>query len=313
MTRLFIIGNGFDRAHKMKTEYSHFREFLKDKYDLKKQEEVPDIPDSNMLPDGSEKVDTIEAVRLVGWLLIWCRRIGKNWCCFEDALAFLDFDAVMNENTIFCDDTDNLFKEAENYEMYAYNLQHAIMELPKLFSEWIERIEIAKNPKPDIRKLFRKSDLFLNFNYTETIEKLYQIPSSQVCHIHGKRRCRDKLMVGHGHSKEREFHVHWAADEILQNINHMLMKDTKGAIKKHESFFELIEKSHITEIYSYGFSFSEVDMVYIRKICDMIDTSKLIWYQNDYNLDAKTKPERELKIVKAGFKGSFGKPFHIND
>ena len=28
MAKLFIIGNGFDSAHKLKTSYNHFREYL---------------------------------------------------------------------------------------------------------------------------------------------------------------------------------------------------------------------------------------------------------------------------------------------
>ena len=40
---LFIIGNGFDSAHKMKTAYWYFIKFLEDKYKDLYQENITEV------------------------------------------------------------------------------------------------------------------------------------------------------------------------------------------------------------------------------------------------------------------------------
>ena len=71
--------------------------------------------------------------------------------------------------------------------------------------------------------------------------------------------------------------------------------------KRNNAFFQKLENENITEIYSYGFSFSDVDMIYIKKICSDVDTDNVIWYLNDYGLDDTKKSRIEEKIyVKNG-------------
>lgn len=50
-------------------------------------------------------------------------------------------------------------------------------------------------------------------------------------------------------------------------------KDTEHAMERHSVFFSKL--SDVKEIYSYGFSFSEVDMVYIDRISRIVDPSKV--------------------------------------
>ena len=53
MSKLFIIGNGFDSAHKMPTSYEEFRKYIIGEYELSEHEdEIPEIPDSSLMPDG---------------------------------------------------------------------------------------------------------------------------------------------------------------------------------------------------------------------------------------------------------------------
>lgn len=313
MSKLFIIGNGFDSAHEMPTGYGAFRNYLIQEYKLlDRQDEIPEIPDTVMLPDGEEKVDVQEAMRLAVWLLTWCN--GKedcDWEEFESNLAKLNYSFVMNENTLFCRDSENPFRETDNFERYASNLRAAMNLLPEIFRKWVMTIPISKKKINDIMNLFDTSCMFLSFNYTETLEVLYGIPEECICHIHGKRGGKQRILVGHGMKEIREFHVHIGADEILQKIDIGLKKDTAGAYKKNKEFFQKIGKGKITEIYSYGFSFSDVDMFYIKKICSDMDTENVIWYQNDYGLDKRKKERIEKKLRSAGFEGTFGIPYHI--
>ena len=70
--------------------------------------------------------------------------------------------------------------------------------------EWAMQIEIGK---PAIHKWFLKKiqpdDLFLNFNYTKTLEALYGLPAKSVCHIHGVHG-KGQLMFGDGQDGDRK-------------------------------------------------------------------------------------------------------------
>ena len=58
MTKLFIIGNGFDLAHGMKTRYSDFRDYLIDEYDVDENlinKDIYDISTSHDLLNRGRK------------------------------------------------------------------------------------------------------------------------------------------------------------------------------------------------------------------------------------------------------------------
>ena len=79
----------------------------------------------------------------------------------------------------------------------------------------------------------------------------------------------------------------------LQNYVEGIMKN----INEHNKQLE------VDNIYSYGFSFSEVDLPYIRRICGSIETDNVVWYINDYD---KVKCYRSI-IKRCGFKGKLSK------
>lgn len=51
------------------------------------------------------------------------------------------------------------------------------------FTEWIQTIELANVHK--LYHLFLEDTLFMTFNYTLTLENVYQVNPDQVLHIHG--------------------------------------------------------------------------------------------------------------------------------
>ena len=78
--RLFIIGNGFDRAHDLNTQYWDFRTYLEDFY--------PDFLDSfekhyNIYPNDSEKY-----------------KRNLLWNCFETNLANINEDVIIEDALI---------------------------------------------------------------------------------------------------------------------------------------------------------------------------------------------------------------------
>lgn len=311
--RLFIIGNGFDTAHGMKTKYEHFKKYLIEQYQLDEDmEEAPEVPDSYTLPDGGVGFDNEAVARLVAWMLIQVPGLGKEWNEFELALGELDYEQIMDEQSWILNDK-NEFHEAHNYEDFSLEFALSVINIGSYFSDWIRTVKLASAPKLDMQALINNDSLALNFNYTETLESLYGMDRSNVCHIHGDRRKTRYLVIGHGKEEKRSFDkIHFAAQDNVERIHENLRKNTEECMRTQKLFFDRIggnEQSSVDEIYSFGFSFEKVDLPYIEEICRRIDTSGIIWYQNDYD----NKPElawKRKQIKSCGFKGKFS-TFHV--
>lgn len=158
-----------------------------------------------------------------------------------------------------------------------------------------------------INLLNAENDKFLTFNYTKTLEAVYKVKN--VCHIHGEQG--GKLLFGHGNDEdyyEDNMSSHVGSEDALQEIQNGLMKNTKEAINENRSFFDGLSQN-IDKVYSYGFSFSKVDEVYIREICKKLSTSNVTWYLNDF--DCEEQRNEYIEIIKScGFMGDFG-TYHI--
>lgn len=93
------------------------------------------------------------------------------------------------------------------------------------------------------------------------------------------------------------------AENALDQIQRSLRKDTAGALDKHMSFFDKIDL-RVDKVYSFGFSFSEVDIIYIQQICSRLTNPNIVWYLNDYDDEAK-RDEYKAAIRICGYKGIF--------
>lgn len=174
---LYIIGNGFDLMHCVRSSYYAFRDTL-----------GRNDPLRFML----ENFTTPEDI----------------WADFEDALAHFDISA-MSSRFMVADwlDTYDAFDEdagaAEYYmacEAAADPIMTVVEKLPGRFRKWVETLAVGTEDRP-LKNMFRNGKV-LCFNYTEFVETLYGIPESNVCYIHGCRRKKkyhpkEKLILGH--------------------------------------------------------------------------------------------------------------------
>lgn len=148
------------------------------------------------------------------------------------------------------------------------------------------------------------NDMFLTFNYTSTLQDLYNVVD--VCHIHGKQG--SKIYFGHGNSEdytESYMSNHTGSENNLSELDDALRKNTKEALSSNKHFFERIDKS-IEHIYSYGFSYSDVDLIYIKEVIKRLNSENAIWHLYKRNSEVKTiEGLREYKNIlkKCGFKG----------
>lgn len=133
-----------------------------------------------------------------------------------------------------------------------------------------------------------------------TLEKLYNISSANICHIHGNASDRtSNIYFGHGDNKEfNGFECYTGVAEAYNELKKALRKDTTQAIVDNLSFFRRL--SHIRKIYSYGFSFSGIDRGYLEEISKHMDTKRVRWYFNQF--DWKNNRQNIEYIKELGFK-----------
>lgn len=285
MKRLFILGNGFDMFHGLKTSYENFKKYLLEKYMY-----TPTLP--NIIPLKREQeisliVDLLDKTSGDGWWKDIERNLGNIEISFESYMENVDYDTQ---------------------RLYILILCNCLEQIPHIFSEWVDTIRIENAKKnPYFANLFDSStNAYLTFNYTTVLEDIYNV-TNNLCHIHGIQH--DNKIFGHGKTltPEKEY---WLREDLEAGIVHTwlkLKKDTSTLIKRHCDFFEQL--SVLEEIYSYGFSFSDPDIPYIKEICKRTD-SNTIWYLSSYE-EEFVRNQYKYIIRDAGFKGKF-RMFDIN-
>ncbi|WP_424767999.1 bacteriophage abortive infection AbiH family protein [Paenibacillus sp. sgz302251] len=307
MGSLFVIGNGFDLAHGLKTSYEDFHQYLIDTNPDAPFDEFV-MPESSTAPDGGLIYDDDIVVSFLSTIITNAEPKGERWSDLETSIGFLDLDEYFDGWS--AGEDDNPYHEVYRNQDLADNLVGAVFKITDYFSDWIDTIEIMDIlPKPYFEELIDKeNDFFLTFNYTKTLEGLYE--AINVCHIHGEQG--GELLFGHGNDKDyydENMSRNVGSEDSLQNMQRRLRKNTADAIRNNQRFFSNISKS-VDKIYSYGFSFSDVDKVYIQDICRNMPAANVIWYLNDYDSFAQRK-EYEKVIRSCGFNGEFD-TYHIS-
>ena len=297
MKKLFIIGNGFDQAHGLPTSYNDFRQYLISTYYSNSTDDEyfcwGNIPELRSGKDGEEIFDEKEVVKFL--VCIIDNTAQDKWGDIESALGRLNFDSVFYElPQVFDLDGDrNLFKEAYQNEDASYAIMKSFITILDYFNEWINSIDLSNvHLEPNISTLFDPSnDLFLSFNYTETLEKIYRIPS--VCHIHGK--IGSKLVFGHTCEPlfdNDRFSKFLGSENNLEKLHSLLRKNTRDALENNIRFFNTLN-DQIDQVYVFGFSFSKCDAAYIKEIMKHI-SSNVPWYLHHHDYSQKKRIEKLL-------------------
>ena len=166
---------------------------------------------------------------------IYCK--SDLWSNFEYALGY--------PNIKFLDKLDTLFGINNGIgEDFAADLKN-------MFGKWISSIDFSQCYQ---RFLLDRSDKYITFNYTETLEQVYEIDEKNIIHIHGRvaqHYYGIPLEVGHNN----------------RNFSRPLLKATYKKVdeiskKLEKTICELAEKNEITDIKIVGHSFNDIDFLY---------------------------------------------------
>lgn len=312
MNKLFLIGNGFDIDHDLKTSYEDFRQYL-----LENNPEINMnylvVPEETMQPDGGITYNENEVLSMLFYLINEAESNTEKWSDIECSLGCLNFDEAFEWWDIRDKEGDiDLPKTARRNEGIASQLEIPTLTIQNLFTEWIDTIEIdLVVPKEEFRRLVDINDCFLTFNYTETLEEVYEVPQENICHIHGKQG--EEIFFGHGNledNTELYMRKYIGSENSLNKINRELRKQTEAALINNRVFFDNLVGTDVKEIYSYGFSFSEVDKIYLKEIFNKIDTENIIWYFNDF--DKWNHSQYKITLEECGYEGTYS-TFHIKN
>lgn len=241
---LYIIGNGFDRGHGMATRYEDFKGWLID----------------------NGRIDVIQELQSAFSIQ------GKDdyllWSELETALGQYDIDKVINWSW------EDLWLTTVSIGGQEFGTPNFFLntQLPDIlsdaFTEWVHSIPM---PSRATHTDLSKEAFYLTFNYTDTLESLYNIPEDHVLHIHGRASKGDKLIVGHNHMIAPS--DYWddklgvrENNERMQRLTDMntMCKPVYEIIERNEAFFCRLDK--ISDIYVVGHSCGEVDYPYFRKV-----------------------------------------------
>ncbi|MGN1181503.1 MAG: AbiH family protein [Faecalibacillus sp.] len=231
MANVLIVGNGFDRAHDLPTNYSDYLKQLNKDSDfykyIKSKDVIQQVQNLNKLIDG----------KVCNYLVM---RMGENkgWIDFENELKDI-VDEMSNIKKNFVSKL-NLTTKKHYYLIEDTNLENIpIFILKYIFQngrkklEWkpeeIEKLtnEVQENinlficffeeyliwifdRKEDILPIsfFQKLDVdyLLSFNYTSTYENIYSngyrgkkiLYDTECCHVHGEINNGYKIVMGIG-------------------------------------------------------------------------------------------------------------------
>lgn len=317
---LYIIGNGFDLMHGVKSSYNDF---------------------SKTIGKHSPLRFTLETYI----------HIPKEelWGNFEDSLAHIDRGAVLFGIDLFLDiydvkeEDDDDFKASEFYlaiDSTLLQLDELVEKIPIRFKKWIESLSLP-NSKKLLSDIINKDAKYINFNYTEFLETLYEIKKENIMYIHGDRRNKkDKLVLGHGHTSD-EMYEKWyqenkgmkissndivslayfyegnsykmwksqtrfdatqRAIERIEDYYDISAKKTQDVLNKNSKYFEALRDTKTVIVIGHSLSF--VDYPYFKHMIELnSDIENMEWIISYYtNNDIKRiyefAQEMNIKIEK---------------
>lgn len=271
--KLYIIGNGFDLLHGLKTRFLDFRAYLNSKN-----------------PNYLDLLDLCYS--------------GNLWSGFEENLSKLDIDSIFSDSEDLFPDEDS-DRDGDKYsledamEVLVYNLTTGLRnELAK----WILSLDYSYCD--DVLKLNIDTNAsFMTFNYSDTLERIYYIDSDQITYIHNKANPidlskfslkerynikqsislkskaflfegYDDIIIGHG-IKELTFKkpkmplkgakTYYALEQGYETICYYdNYKNTEQIIIDNIRFFQSLDK--IEEVVIIGHSLSDIDIPYFKEI-----------------------------------------------
>ena len=252
---LFIIGNGFDLWHKMPTNY---KDFYKQHCDYLAEIE-------HYFSNGLQEEEL--------------------WSDFENVLGYFDESILIDEND-FMDFSGDDFPAQQMYglEDAVDNFSRDIIQnITNSFTEWIRSINLRDSVQ---QMTFPDTAQFISFNYTNTLQQLYNILEENVFHIHGSVGQASRLIFGHtevvARATAEEDSYYTESINIGREVLKVLQKPVAQIIK--DQLNPWLESSEdISVITVIGHSLCKIDLPYFSRIANQFPEAR--WQCYSYSRD----------------------------
>jgi hypothetical protein len=285
--KLYVIGNGFDKAHNIKSGYDDFHKYLQE--------------------NSNDANNTYEHIKR---LLIFCDAfipLNEKWSNFENALGKFDTNKYVQWYNKL---SNSIFNDSQSKQNYIENLLIEFKnDINWCFRKWIQSLE-SEIDKIKPLLTIDNSALFLTFNYTETLQQVYNVPEKRILHIHNGynydviRNKYDRIkgefaqyIIGHNNVLPPEPPDISDAKRFAREFVEGYTKETSQYINQNTSFWSALKD--IDEIIVLGHSLSEIDFPYFEKIMESIDMNTVEWkisYHGDEEKQKKAKFAKENDI-----------------
>lgn len=275
--KLYIIGNGFDRAHNLPTRYWDFRTYLAQHY--------PDF-----LSSFEENYDIYQGMtdEQKGKLL---------WNALETNLANIREDVIIEDATHIEMglESGDVGIEGTLRDYFEEQFDY-IKKLEIYLKQWVRTIRIRDLNRFTSKLDNSNNDIFVTFNYTAVLETTYRIDEANVIHIHGSlRNNADDPILGHGNSnriediKGRRNHAVIKADEKESSICYVLQDYYQTTYKNVLNYMHKLNRlvtKKFDEVIVLGHSIAGIDLPYFKRL-DEITSKKLKWRVYYFDKDEK--------------------------
>ena len=193
---LFLIGNGFDRWQNLSSSYDDFRQYYQTHIDTVMREmSINRVVIAN---DKGEKVELTPVDLIFGNPFDPGELKPEFFWQLEESMNKID-DQSLNEY---------FGRDKKALKRLAKTVSQAKRILQKIFSDWIVSLDVK--PASVFSHRFEDDSVFINFNYTDTLEKRFGIDPENIFHIHGEAKYPATIVVGHASHPEQPF------DELLE-------------------------------------------------------------------------------------------------
>ena len=265
-TTLYIIGNGFDLFHQLHTTTTDYCEILASKDVYGTCENACEVFES----------------------------YGNDWGEYEKSLSYIDLDIIEEEILSFPDYLSDHESDRDGTIWFAN--EHLISLRNAVFDSLREMVEMANSDIYDsdnqIHNVFENAVAIISFNYTSTIEELYNPKDVPILHIHGYYEDGEELLFGYkdgdNSNKYRDLNFDPSDDgrdyyidsqrESIAGFYDGLKKEMQ--IKRLEEFLKNISDK-VNQICVMGHSMSDVDGEYMEMLDSTINPRK--WFISQFD------------------------------
>lgn len=315
MRKLYVIGNGFDLYHGLNTRYQtfacHLTECNSELFEL--------LNTYYGLPDIRLSTTTDEEYGM--------------WSRFEEILADLDYNTVLDDHSdLIANPSAEDFRDRD-WHSYQKGMEMIMTrltsELKTEFTNFILGVLYHKDVDSLLLDLDPKSTYF-NFNYTETLQRYYNIKSENIFYVHNKAEPNnDSIVLGHGtdpdsfkepeeeapegltedeldewkeHQADNYDYSYESAKQEILGYYFASFKNTEKIIADNMEFFGSLRD--VTTIYILGHSLSQVDIRYICKLKESTsdDVNWIVTYYSESEKKQHLSALLELDILEKNIK-----------